>query len=489
MKLEKETSVFKRNAIANGIATAASKATNFITELANGIFVHAEGTPSDPTASTATGVNITDQVNIIRNGEPAAKFGSSAQIGKDAKSRAIIDNHSFQMYYGDETNPYVYLSDFRNDNGYATLTDTFIGDGQHSAYTTGYTVYSITSVTVDDAAVDYIISADEESSSGGTVLSPKEITLTDGEHNVNLANGSVLKITYTTTDEVKAFTFGDRVGSGDSIGNYSMTVGVANGASGQKAFSQGVDCHASGLYTFASGHMCHANGEFSHAEGNVAIANGNCSHAEGFYTEASGYVSHAEGYHTQATGQHAHSEGYYTEASGAMSHAGGHYVKAAYNYQTAIGKYNENKSDNLFEVGNGTSDSARSNAFEVDKDGNAIIKGQLTQVPTTITPSITVSTGSLSSATITKCGNVVSLKLVIYNASSIAAGSNIFEGTITNAAYRPKDYATGVGYFGNHVFPMQISSAGGITVRHVGTAAVSTSSSNTVWVSATYIVS
>lgn len=39
------------------------------------------------------------------------------------------------------------------------------------------------------------------------------------------------------------------------------------------------------------------------------------------------------------------------------------------NYQTAIGKYNDNKNDTAFEIGNGTS-SVRSNAFTVDWQGN-----------------------------------------------------------------------------------------------------------------------
>ena len=373
-----------------GISDAAKTATNYIVADSNGLMV-ADMSGGSQTPSTATSKNVlidSDSLDIRDGQTVLATFGAGGvQIGKNSKSRAIIDNHSFQMYYGSETDPYVHLSDFRDDNGYATLTDTFIGDGQHSAYTTGYTVYSITSVTVDGAVVNYIISDDEESSSGGSVLSPKEITLTDGEHDVNLANGSVLKITYTTTDEVKAFTFGDRVGSGDSIGNYSMTVGVANGASGQKAFSQGVDCHASGLYTFASGHMCHANGEFSHAEGNVAIANGNCSHAEGCNTKTGGFASHSEGYYTDASGYSSHAEGRNTTASGYYSHAQNNHTVATQDNQTVIGKYNKatvsgsgtdadpyvytNVGNYAFIIGNGTSNTtaARSNALTVDWNG------------------------------------------------------------------------------------------------------------------------
>lgn len=41
-----------------------------------------------------------------------------------------------------------------------------------------------------------------------------------------------------------------------------------------------------------------------------------------------------------------------------------------------MGKYNNNKETTLLEIGNGTSDTARSNAFEVYKDGHAEVQVQ-----------------------------------------------------------------------------------------------------------------
>lgn len=97
---------------------------------------------------------------------------------------------------------------------------------------------------------------------------------------------------------------------------------------------------------------------FNNYAGNVA--SGAYSHAEGVYSESTGYASHAEGDQTQARGS--------------ASHAGGFSTIVRYNYQTAIGKYNDNKSTNLFEIGNGTS-TARSNAFEVSNTGIAYASG------------------------------------------------------------------------------------------------------------------
>lgn len=102
-------------------------------------------------------------------------------------------------------------------------------------------------------------------------------------------------------------------------------------------------------------------------------AQGNYSHAEGQTCLAIGSGSHAEGNRTIASGSYSHTEGDHTEASGSSSHAGGYFTKANKSYQTAIGKYNQNVYNALLEVGNGTADDARSNAFVVYSDGRAVV--------------------------------------------------------------------------------------------------------------------
>ena len=110
---------------------------------------------------------------------------------------------------------------------------------------------------------------------------------------------------------------------------------------------------------------------------NGNVASGAYSHAEGNSTTASGAYSHAKGYKTKAIGYYSHAEGYYTEASGQSSHAGGVNTKATQYVQTAIGKYNSPQTNTLFEVGNGSSDSARSNAFEVYSNGDVNVNGDI----------------------------------------------------------------------------------------------------------------
>ena len=80
-----------------------------------------------------------------------------------------------------------------------------------------------------------------------------------------------------------------------------------------------------------------------------------------------GTYSTAEGYGTTASGINSHAEGAGTTASGYASHAGGIGTKALHDSEVAYGKYNESNDDTLFSVGDGTSETARHNAFEITK--------------------------------------------------------------------------------------------------------------------------
>ena len=77
--------------------------------------------------------------------------------------------------------------------------------------------------------------------------------------------------------------------------------------------------------------------------------------------------SYKEGYNTTANGSNSHAEGSNTIANGDYSHAANYYTKASADYQTAIGKYNKESTaeTDKFIIGNGTSDTARSNCFRV----------------------------------------------------------------------------------------------------------------------------
>lgn len=179
------------------------------------------------------------------------------------------------------------------------------------------------------------------------------------------------------TDIAPYYTFGTRA-SGSTIGNNSMAEGVGVTASGFASHAEGYHTISSGHYSHAEGNETTASNYYSHAEGSDTTASGYYCHAEGRQTTASVTASHAEGAYTTASGNYSHAEGLSNTASGNYSHCGGRNNYAAYDYQTVFGKYNDNKSTNLFEIGNGTSLALRQNAFEVDTDGNTIIAGTIT---------------------------------------------------------------------------------------------------------------
>lgn len=205
----------------------------------------------------------------------------------------------------------------------------------------------------------------------------------------------------------------------------SIALGGNVTASAPYAHAEGSYTIADGYATHTEGYDTHASNDFSHAEGRKTTASGYTSHSEGNETTASGYYSHTEGYKTVASGEDAHAEGYGTIAKGMKSHVSGIYnlpdstfdnvsewtanteynigdiIKRVTSYETSYYKCNTaHRSGSTIDflwwdkldrftyaeiVGNGTSDSSRSNARTLDWDGNEWLAGNLTLGSTTLT--------------------------------------------------------------------------------------------------------
>lgn len=180
--------------------------------------------------------------------------------------------------------------------------------------------------------------------------------------------------------------------SSHAEGEYTTTSGEASHSEGYRTTASGVASHAegsniddTGKYTYSDRTITISDDETytikgstaygvnSHAEGCQTFAYKYCSHAEGSRTKAIGYVSHAEGSSTIADGQFGHAEGCSTTASNYASHASGKYNVS----MTTGGAYN-NTVGTAFVIGNGTGDSALSNAFSVQFDGTVKAKSTIT---------------------------------------------------------------------------------------------------------------
>lgn len=145
-------------------------------------------------------------------------------------------------------------------------------------------------------------------------------------------------------------------------------------------------------YATASAPSATAMGGDAWAVGEGSIAGGE-SIASGVFSVALGEDSYASGQSAVALGNNAYAQGNSSFATGQSSKASGNYASAfglstiAQGYsQTVIGRYNLAQgnpnswvaTDDLFTIGNGTSDNQRSNAFIVKKNGDAIVKGNAT---------------------------------------------------------------------------------------------------------------
>lgn len=191
-------------------------------------------------------------------------------------------------------------------------------------------------------------------------VSSGSATTASGYANDWLAADKPLRLMYDGTFWVADITqpyAGDLMGivpiekGGTGNGTGRVTAGKASGT------TIGVDATAEGAGNTASG-------SYSHAEGLDTKALESESHAEGTSSTASGYASHAEGYQTTASGIASHAEGYGTIAQGDYSHVSGRYNKAV------TGPSSETSTDgSIFIVGNGTSDTARTNAFRITTAG------------------------------------------------------------------------------------------------------------------------
>ena len=199
-------------------------------------------------------------------------------------------------------------------------------------------------------------------------------------------------ITYKTSDNnLQSFTFGSRDLSALE-GKGSASFGMFNKCSGEGSNCAGAFLDASGYFSNATGYSTVASGKYSHSEGCKTTASGSGSHSQGINTVASGYASHAEGELCGSSGHTAHSEGTLCQARNYCSHAQNEGAIANADGQTALGTFNvidtsststhpNNDKDYRYYrkyaviVGNGGSDSNRSNAAVIDWKGNYMGQG------------------------------------------------------------------------------------------------------------------
>lgn len=160
-------------------------------------------------------------------------------------------------------------------------------------------------------------------------------------------------------------------GFNTASGPSAVALGNNNTASGIGSISLGIDNTTSGSYATSMGYTTIASGDYSMSDGYLTTASGTQSYSGGDRSIASGLLGFSFGTHTWAAGDFSAAFGYGTNAKGWNSFAIGNNTKTRSTSELAIGQFNDTSNTNrLFEIGNGTSDAARSNALTVLLNGN-----------------------------------------------------------------------------------------------------------------------
>ncbi len=191
--------------------------------------------------------------------------------------------------------------------------------------------------------------------------------------------------------------FGTAIGRRNYIsGNYSTAIGDSNRVYGAGSVAMGQYSKAYGAYSLAIGLSCRSTGNYSFSQGNQNVASGNQSFSVNDWNTSSGYATATFGQQTVASADRAFAcggltvassintfaSGFQTVASGDNSFSGGLGTSATNFCQAAFGAYNivpgtsypnnfTQPSQAIFVVGNGTSAILTSNAFLVQRDGQA----------------------------------------------------------------------------------------------------------------------
>lgn len=310
----------------NGNATSASTATELTTARALQVSLSGTSAPTFNGTADVKNIGVTGTLPVARGGT-----GVTALVGSTGLIHAMFDTSLTSAGF------VPVFTDSWADGGYMSMANLK------------------TALALNN--VNNTADANKSVKSAGTLTTARALQ-------VNLASTSAP--TFNGSADVKGIGVTGILGvAHGGTGNATGYVQV-----GQKAGS------AIGNNATAEGYNVTSSSNYCHAEGYDTVASGQACHAEGMQTTASGYESHAEGRTTTASGNYSHAEGENTVAKTDCTHAGGRGTIAAAVSQTAIGKYNverTNQSDALFIIGNGTS-SSRSNAFRVTSNGTTYAK-------------------------------------------------------------------------------------------------------------------
>lgn len=180
------------------------------------------------------------------------------------------------------------------------------------------------------------------------------------------------------------YTIGSRK-NGSAVGQRSVAEGANTTASGTWSHAEGSNCVASGTYAHAEGNLTTASGWYSHSAGRGTIASRSSRTAIGFYNADDELTDTFTGDGVTTVFYLTHTAYGGAESGNPLVTVNGNRVSGiSFNngnqitFSTAPSNGDEievvyNTTKSIFIIGNGTSNSVRSNAFEVGYDGNVFL--------------------------------------------------------------------------------------------------------------------
>ena len=262
----------------------------------------------------------------------------------------------------------------KDPNVFYIITDATAGDLSNyytKPETSGATEISTALASKADTATTYTKTETDNAITAAT--STKQDTLVSGT-NIKTINGETLLGEGNITIQGgsgggKAIEAGRGISitTGETADTINCTLPISGGT-GRESIITSVGNKATHTCAMAIGYGTKAIYQNAFAQGAYSEAKNYACHAEGEYSIAEGYVSHAEGYRTNAKGEYTHTEGNYTKALNSYEHA-----SCQYNNSVSASKTFGDSGNTLFSVGNGTSESARHNAFEIRQNGDIYI--------------------------------------------------------------------------------------------------------------------
>ena len=207
-------------------------------------------------------------------------------------------------------------------------------------------VSSVTSASTDNeiptAKAVWDVASQGGGGGGKAIVGGRGITVTSGE------TADTINCTLPISAGTGAYSamLGQPTSTSDASGTKTIT-----GGQWSKAFSEG---------GVSIGQMNESRGQWAWAIGNFTRTNGKAAFACGDYTLSNANYAFSEGTNTTANTQASHAAGSYTSTKNRSEFSIGEYNNSV-SASTTFG----NSGNTLFSVGNGTSSSARHNAFEI----------------------------------------------------------------------------------------------------------------------------